>query len=255
MLGGTWPTCAGAARRRFSEHGGEHESAGEARCCARTGSARAPPARRVAGGAPPGGARARRAARRRPQRNGQGGGRRAAHRRRQRRDRRRPGARNSTGAAIRAGAVMLPEDRKSEGIVPNLSVRETSCWPAGPGSPVPGWWTGPNRTRSCAPSWTVEDPRGQPGTEGQRAVRRQPAEGHAGPLAVPETRRCCCSTSDQGHRRRGQGGGAGSDRRVGRRRAGRRTHLLRSGELIEGSDRVLVLRTGGCRRAGRRPVE
>ncbi len=32
--------------------------------------------------------------------------------------------RNSTSAAIRAGAVMLPEDRKSEGIIPNLSVRE-----------------------------------------------------------------------------------------------------------------------------------
>jgi ribose transport system ATP-binding protein len=32
--------------------------------------------------------------------------------------------RNSTAAAIRAGAVLLPEDRKSEGIVPNLSVRE-----------------------------------------------------------------------------------------------------------------------------------
>lgn len=30
----------------------------------------------------------------------------------------------STAAAIRAGAVMLPEDRKSEGIIPNLSVRE-----------------------------------------------------------------------------------------------------------------------------------
>jgi monosaccharide-transporting ATPase len=32
--------------------------------------------------------------------------------------------RNSTPAAIRAGAVMLPEDRKTEGIIPNLSVRE-----------------------------------------------------------------------------------------------------------------------------------
>jgi ribose transport system ATP-binding protein len=35
-----------------------------------------------------------------------------------------PIRRNSTPAAIRAGAVMLPEDRKSEGIIPNLSVRE-----------------------------------------------------------------------------------------------------------------------------------
>jgi ribose transport system ATP-binding protein len=30
----------------------------------------------------------------------------------------------STSAAIKAGVVMLPEDRKAEGIVPNLSVRE-----------------------------------------------------------------------------------------------------------------------------------
>jgi monosaccharide-transporting ATPase len=35
-----------------------------------------------------------------------------------------PVRRNSTAAAIRAGAVMLPEDRKSDGIIPNLSVRE-----------------------------------------------------------------------------------------------------------------------------------
>jgi ribose transport system ATP-binding protein len=33
-------------------------------------------------------------------------------------------AHNSPAASIRAGVVMLPEDRKSEGIVPNLSVRE-----------------------------------------------------------------------------------------------------------------------------------
>jgi len=35
-----------------------------------------------------------------------------------------PVRKRSTAAAIRAGAVMLPEDRKTEGIVPNLSVRE-----------------------------------------------------------------------------------------------------------------------------------
>lgn len=35
-----------------------------------------------------------------------------------------PMRRNSTSAAIRAGAVMLPEDRKTEGIIPNLTVRE-----------------------------------------------------------------------------------------------------------------------------------
>jgi monosaccharide-transporting ATPase len=35
-----------------------------------------------------------------------------------------PVRRNSTAAAIRAGAAMLPEDRKSEGIIPGLSVRE-----------------------------------------------------------------------------------------------------------------------------------
>ena len=35
-----------------------------------------------------------------------------------------PLRRRSTAAAIRAGVVMLPEDRKSDGIIPNLSVRE-----------------------------------------------------------------------------------------------------------------------------------
>ncbi|WP_051839538.1 sugar ABC transporter ATP-binding protein [Streptomyces sp. NRRL F-5126] len=36
----------------------------------------------------------------------------------------RPMKRRSPAAAIRAGVVMLPEDRKAEGIIPNLSVRE-----------------------------------------------------------------------------------------------------------------------------------
>jgi galactofuranose transport system ATP-binding protein len=35
-----------------------------------------------------------------------------------------PLKRRSTAAAIKAGVVMLPEDRKSDGIIPNLSVRE-----------------------------------------------------------------------------------------------------------------------------------
>jgi galactofuranose transport system ATP-binding protein len=35
-----------------------------------------------------------------------------------------PVRRNSTAAAIRAGVVLLPEDRKSDGIIPGLSVRE-----------------------------------------------------------------------------------------------------------------------------------
>jgi ribose transport system ATP-binding protein len=35
-----------------------------------------------------------------------------------------PLKRRSTAAAIRAGVVMLPEDRKSDGIIPSLSVRE-----------------------------------------------------------------------------------------------------------------------------------
>jgi galactofuranose transport system ATP-binding protein len=35
-----------------------------------------------------------------------------------------PVRRNSTAAAIRAGAAMLPEDRKTDGIIPDLSVRE-----------------------------------------------------------------------------------------------------------------------------------
>jgi monosaccharide-transporting ATPase len=44
----------------------------------------------------------------------------------------RPVRRRSTSAAIKAGAVMLPEDRRAEGIVPNLSVRENICLAALP---------------------------------------------------------------------------------------------------------------------------
>jgi monosaccharide-transporting ATPase len=45
----------------------------------------------------------------------------------------RPMRARSTAGAIKAGVVMLPEDRKSEGIIPNLSVRENIVLAALPG--------------------------------------------------------------------------------------------------------------------------
>lgn len=58
----------------------------------------------------------------------------------------------TSAAAIRAGISLLPEDRKAEGIVPGLSVRENIVLAALPGSPAAAWSRGAGRTVSSRSS-------------------------------------------------------------------------------------------------------
>ena len=193
------------------------------------------------------GRRPGRPARRRPQRDGEGDRRRAA----------RPRVAPSRSTASGCGATrrrrpsgpvrcMLPEDRKSEGIIPNLSVRENivlAALPrisrARPGQP--GQAGRDRRLLHEAPA----DQGVQPGAEGQRAVRRQPAEGDAGALAVPQSQGAAARRADPGHRRRRQGRGAVASS-TSSPRTGLAVVLISSEleELIEGSDRVVVLKDG-----------
>ena len=91
--------------------------------------------------------RTRRSPRLGPQRDGEGHGRRAAawtpasHRRRRSRCAGSP-RRPPSGAGI----SLLPEDRKAEGIVPGLSVRENIVLAACPASPAPVLVSAPSRT-------------------------------------------------------------------------------------------------------------
>ena len=56
-------------------------------------------------------------------------------------------------AAIRAGIAMLPEDRKAEGIIPDLSVRDNIALAALPRLVAPGWSSDARRsTGSSRPS-------------------------------------------------------------------------------------------------------
>ena len=124
---------------------------------------------------------------------------------------------------------MLPEDRKAEGIIPNLSVRENIVLAALPRLSRAGLVDRRQAGRDRRLLHEAAADQGvQPGAEGQRAVRRQPAEGAAGALAVPEPEGAAARRADPRHRRRGQGRGAGPDRRAGHGGSRRRAHLLRA---------------------------
>ena len=160
----------------------------------------------------------------------------------------------SPGRALAAGIALLPEDRKAEGIVPDLSIRENIVLAALPRLTRGGHRVRPQGRRDRrdlhAPA---ADQGGGPGPEGQGALGRQPAEGAARAAALPATRKCFCSTSRR----------AGST--SGRRPRSRRSidELAQTGlgvvlisseleELAEGSDRVAVLQDGADRRPARR---
>ena len=95
----------------------------------------------------------------------------------------RPLRRRSTAAAIRAGSALLPEDRKAEGIIPDaVRAREHRARRAAPALAGPAWCPTRKQRRDRRDLHDAAADQGvQPGPEGRRAVRRQPAEGAARP--------------------------------------------------------------------------
>ena len=71
-----------------------------------------------------------------------------------------------------------------------------------------------------------------------RTLRRQPAKGAAGALALPQSEAADPRRADARHRCRRQGGDPGADRRTGRRGLGVLMISSEIEEITEGSDRV-----------------
>ena len=161
-----------------------------------------------------------------------------------------------TCAAVRAGLALAPEERKSAGPPPRRERRRaTSRSPRSPGSPASAGSTAaasgatPREITGSLDVRPADPDRPRPGP-----LRRQPAEGRAGPLAAPGSRG---PAARRAHPRRR------------RRRAVRALRLVRGSptrgvgvllvssevpEVLGLADRVLVLRggPGHARGAGRR---
>ncbi len=100
----------------------------------------------------------------------------------------RPG---SVPAAIRAGLGLAPEERKSQALLlvepvyRNVSLSSLGRFARGGFMPPAGSWP---RRREVAER--ARRPAARPAPAGPHAVRRQPAEGGAGPLAAARTAGC-----------------------------------------------------------------
>ena len=148
--------------------------------------------------------------------------------------------------AIAAGIGFCSEDRKVEGIVPDMSVRENLTLALLPQLSRAGV-VDEARQREIVERF-IAQARHQvrrPRAEDPRALRRQPAEGAARPLAVHEPQAADPRRADPRHRRRRQGRDPGADPRARRPGPGRADDLLRA----RGGDRG---RRPGLR-AARRP--
>ena len=151
----------------------------------------------------------------------------------------------SVAAAVNAGVGLAPEERKSQGLL--LTSRCTQHHTVRPCPGSPGSLVRP-RSRAEGGRGTGQEP-GRPApnasASGPHPVRRQPAEGRAGPMVAAGLSSAAARRADP-RRRRGR---ADRDLRAGphaRRRRRRRSSWSRSeiDEVLGLADRVLVLREG-----------
>ena len=119
--------------------------------------------------------------------------------------------------AIRAGIGFCSEDRKVEGIVPDMSVRENLTLALLPRLSRSGIVDEAKQREIVDASSSGSASRlPRAGPADPRAVRRQPAEGAAGALAVHEPEAADPRRADARHRRRRQGRDPGADPRARR---------------------------------------
>ena len=93
-------------------------------------------------------------------------------------------------AAIKAGIVMVPEDRKGQGLNLDRTAAENVTLPWEPVLAKAGLVTAAIVRAAGAKLSGELDIRGRMGLPGRVDVRRQPAEGAAGQVAGPRSRRC-----------------------------------------------------------------
>ncbi|CAM5317663.1 Ribose import ATP-binding protein RbsA [Streptomyces cyaneofuscatus] len=106
--------------------------------------------------------------------------------------------RPTPAAAIRAGISMLPEDRKAEGIIPQLSVRENIVLAAMPRLSRPGSSRARSRTGSSTSSWSGCGSR--PPAPSRRSANSPAATSRrcCSPAGSAWNPRCCSSTNRPG---------------------------------------------------------
>ena len=128
--------------------------------------------------------------------------------------------------AIAAGLGFCTEDRKAEGIVPDMSVRENLTLALLPALTRAGIVDERARRRSCPASWRASACMPRAGAADPGALGRQPAEGAARALAVQRAAPAAAGRADAGDRRGRQGGDPGAGPRARRRGAGRADGLV-----------------------------
>ncbi len=112
--------------------------------------------------------------------------------------------------AMNLGMGLLPDDRKAEGIIGDLSVRENIIL----------------ALQAKRGTFNQLSDR-QPGDPHQAALRRQPAEGHPGPVAGHRPQLPDPGRAHPGHRHRDQDRNSKADYPAGRRGKEHHVHLLR----------------------------
>ena len=137
--------------------------------------------------------------------------------------------RGSPTAAMAAGIGFVPEDRRQQGLVMEMSTAHNIALaslrpPRAARAHLAGTERSLRRRLGQAPAGQVR-PDLQPR---HAALGRQPAEGRAGEVARPRADAADRRRAHARHRRRHQGRGPPPARRAGRRRRGRPGHLLRA---------------------------
>ncbi len=131
----------------------------------------------------------------------------------------RPLRKSAPTSSMNAGVGFVPEDRRQQGLIMGMSVQQNVALASLRRLRRGGFITAAAE-RKFAADWALRlrikaSPAQRPGG---RAVRRQSAEGRAGPVARPAAGRADRGRADPGHRHRDQGRGAPAARPAGRRR-------------------------------------
>ena len=151
-------------------------------------------------------------------------------------------------AAMRAGLAFVPEDRRQQGLVMDLSIARNATLTRHAGARRALGLIRAGAENRLARDWAerlqlkfhrLERP-------GRVPLRRQPAEGRARQVARHRAEAADPRRADARHRRRHQGRGAPADERARRPRARRADDLLPSElpEVLGMADRVLVMHEG-----------